>query len=61
MPNLQKGRTYNVELRLNNQQFISRGSPFFCRGGLRLGAVKRIAPEEEIENAVQIASVADSE
>ncbi|KAI0775382.1 glycoside hydrolase family 3 protein [Irpex lacteus] len=59
VPNLKKGQQYTVELRLSNQQFISRGSPFFCRGGLRLGAVKRIAPEEEIQQAVKLAKEAD--
>ncbi|KAI0340912.1 glycoside hydrolase family 3 protein [Trametopsis cervina] len=59
VPNLNKGQTYHIEIRLSNGEFISRGVPFTCRGGVRLGAVRRIEPEEGIKDAVKIAKEAD--
>ncbi|KAI0700577.1 glycoside hydrolase family 3 protein [Cytidiella melzeri] len=56
---LKKGQEYSIEIRMSNEQFIARGSPFICRGGLRLGAVRKIEREEGIKNAVQIAKAAD--
>jgi beta-glucosidase len=56
---LKKGKQYSIEIRLSNAEFIARGSPFFCRGGIRLGAVRRIEPEEGIKEAVKLAKEAD--
>jgi beta-glucosidase len=54
---LKAGQTYRVEIRLSNAEFLSRGSPFTCRGGIRLGAIHEMA--DAIQEAVQLAKGSD--
>ncbi|KAH7916249.1 glycoside hydrolase family 3 protein [Hygrophoropsis aurantiaca] len=56
---LKAGREYNLEIRLSNAEFVARGAPIPCWGGLRLGAFCTIDHEEGIKKAVAIAKDAD--
>ncbi|EIN10508.1 glycoside hydrolase family 3 protein [Punctularia strigosozonata HHB-11173 SS5] len=56
---LKAGKSYRFELRLSNQAFMSRASPFTCRGGIRLGAWRDVAVEEGIHEAVALAKESD--
>jgi beta-glucosidase len=57
---LEKGREYKVELRIDTHTFQARGSPFAgCYGGLTIGAAKVIDESEAIAHAVKVASEAD--
>lgn len=56
---LTKGQTYDLEIRMNNASFLSRGSPFTCRGGIRLGGIRQIEEEQEIKNAAKLAKESD--
>lgn len=59
--NLKAGNKYKVEIRLNNAEFISRGVPFACRGGVRLGVVHHIDADEGIKAAAALAKESDGE
>lgn len=52
---------HKVEVRLSNKEFIARGAPFATRGGIRLGTIRQIDPEEGIKQAVDLAKASDSE
>lgn len=56
---MKAGQQYKIEVRLNNEEFVTRGVPFFCRGGIRLGAVRHITGEEGLEGAVKLAKDSD--
>jgi beta-glucosidase len=56
---LKAGQKHSIEIRLSNKEFIARGAPFSTRGGIRLGAMRQIDPEEGIKTAVQVAKEAD--
>lgn len=56
---LKAGEPHSIEIRLGNEEFIARGPPFFCRGGIRLGAVPKIADEDGIQSAVKLAKESD--
>lgn len=56
---LKKGKEYNIDIRICNAEFIERGSPFSCRGGVRLGAVRNIDLDVAITEAVDAAKAAD--
>lgn len=56
---LQAGKAYPLEVRLSNASFISRGSPFGCRGCIRLGASKHVEEQEGIADAVKVAKQSD--
>ena len=57
---LKAGQKYNIEIRLSNKEFIARGAPFSTRGGIRLGAIRKIDPEEGLKDAVELAKKTDS-
>lgn len=56
---LQKGREYNVDIRICNAEFIERGTPFSCRGGIRLGAIRNVDLDVAMNEAVDAAKAAD--
>lgn len=56
---LKAGQSYNIEIRLSNAEIVSHGSPIICRGGIRLGAIRKIGAEEAIKEAVQLAKDSD--
>lgn len=56
---LKKGRPYKLEVRLSNGTFISRGAPFFCRGGIRVGAARKVGAEVALNEAVELAKQSD--
>ncbi|KAF9006624.1 glycoside hydrolase family 3 protein [Cyathus striatus] len=56
---LKAGQVYNLEIRLSTADFAARGSPFTCWGGIRLGAVPVINPENAIRDAVDLAKITD--
>lgn len=56
---LKAGHEYKIDIRLSNAAFVSRGSPFTCRGGIRLGAIKRVDKEEALNDAVRAAKESD--
>jgi len=57
---LKAGQSYDLEVRLNNSAFVARGTPFTCRGGIRLGAIRQVDDEEAIQHAVILAKNADA-
>ena len=59
MKALKAGQSYCVEIRLNNAEFLVRGSPFSSRGGIRLGGIRAIGSEKAIQEAVQLAKESD--
>lgn len=61
VPGLKAGQAYNVEIRLSNSQFVARGSPFTCRGGIRFGAMRQVGEEDAIRDAVALAKESDGE
>lgn len=56
---LEAGKTYDLEIRISNASFVSRGSPFTCRGGIRLGGCKKSGGEQDIEEASRLAAESD--
>lgn len=56
---LKAGQSYNVEIRLSNSQFVARGSPFTCRGGIRFGTIRQVGEEDAIRDAVALAKESD--
>lgn len=56
---LQKGKEYNVDIRICNAEFIERGTPFSCRGGIRLGAIRNVDLDVAMNEAVDAAKAAD--
>lgn len=58
---LKAGQEYSLEIRLSNADFVARGSPFICWGGIRLGGIRQFGGDEAIEEAVQLAKESDGE
>ncbi|RDB19825.1 putative beta-glucosidase I [Hypsizygus marmoreus] len=56
---LKAGQTYDLELRLSNGDFVARGAPFICWGGIRLGGIRQIDGDDAIVKAVQLAKDSD--
>ena len=57
-----KDQPYNIELRMCSKAFSSQAPPINCRGGLKLGASKKLnAVQDEIKLAVAVASKVDGE
>lgn len=56
---LKKGQSYKLEVRLSNAAFIARGAPFFCRGGIRVGATKKVGEEVALNAALELAKSSD--
>lgn len=59
IPSLKAGQSYYLEIRLESAEFIERGAPFRCWGGIRLGGVRKIDPQVELKHAVELAKEAD--
>ncbi|KAG6910989.1 hypothetical protein DXG01_006043 [Tephrocybe rancida] len=57
---LKAGQTYDLEIRLTTADFATRGSPFPCWGGVRLGGMRQIEEVTAIAEAVQLAKNADA-
>ncbi|KAJ7752775.1 glycoside hydrolase family 3 protein [Mycena maculata] len=57
---LKAGQRYNLEIRINNSEFASRGSPFICWGGIRLGGVRQFDGDEAIKEAAALAQESDA-
>lgn len=58
---LKAGQKYNLELRINNAEFINRGVPFKCWGLIRLGGFRLVSDDQGIEDAVRLAKSSDSQ
>ena len=58
---LKAGSQHSVEIRLSNKEFIARGAPFSTRGGIRLGTIRKVDPEQGLKDAVELAKSSDSE
>ncbi|EGO27630.1 glycoside hydrolase family 3 protein [Serpula lacrymans var. lacrymans S7.9] len=56
---LKAGEEHNLEIRLSNEEFVARGCPLPCHGGLRLGAFCKTESEEALKKAVQVAKDSD--
>ncbi|KAJ2927902.1 hypothetical protein H1R20_g9210, partial [Candolleomyces eurysporus] len=56
---LKENQAYSLELRLSSAEFVGRGPPIQCWGGIRLGAIPKTDPEEEIKKAAQLAKASD--
>ena len=56
---LKKGQSYKLEVRLSNAAFIARGAPFFCRGGIRVGATKKVGEDVALNAALELAKSSD--
>ncbi|KIJ69935.1 glycoside hydrolase family 3 protein [Hydnomerulius pinastri MD-312] len=56
---LVKGQTYRLEVRLSNEEFVNRGPPVPCWGGLRIGAFCKFEEESGLRRAVDAAKEAD--
>lgn len=59
VPGLKAGQSYDLEIRLENAEFIERGIPFRCWGGLRLGGARKVDPQVELKHAAELAKEAD--
>ncbi|VDC07331.1 unnamed protein product [Peniophora sp. CBMAI 1063] len=58
---LKKGQAVRVEMRMSNASFqAGGGAPFSTRGGIRMGGVKTLNPEEAIASAAKAAKEADA-
>ncbi|RXW24715.1 hypothetical protein EST38_g1191 [Candolleomyces aberdarensis] len=56
---LKKDQAYRLELRLSSVEFVGRGPPIQCWGGIRLSAIHKTDPEEGIKKAAQLAKESD--
>lgn len=56
---LKAGQEYELEVQINNAEFVARGPPFFCWGGFRLGAFRVVDPEAAIQEAVDLVKESD--
>lgn len=59
VPNIEKGKTYELEIRSCNKILVVGGAPFTCRGGLRLGGERASTPEQARDEALTVAKDAD--
>ncbi|KAJ6628953.1 glycoside hydrolase family 3 protein [Mycena sp. CBHHK59/15] len=57
---LKAGQAYDLEIRINTSDFASRGSPFKCWGGIRLGGVRQLNGEDVIAEAAALAKESDA-
>ena len=58
---LKEGQAYSLELRLSSAEFVRRGPPIQCWGGIRLGALPKTDPQEQVKKAAQLAKDSDGE
>ncbi|KAG7447564.1 glycoside hydrolase family 3 protein [Guyanagaster necrorhizus] len=56
---MKTGQEYELEVRLSNAEFISRGPPFPSWGGFRLGGIRVIEGQEAIQEAEALAKTSD--
>ncbi|KAF9528009.1 glycoside hydrolase family 3 protein [Crepidotus variabilis] len=56
---LKKNEEYALEVRIANKEFIERGPPFICWGGVRLGGIKQVDADAAIKEAVELAEKSD--
>ena len=55
-----KGKEYRIELRMCNKGFVDKAPPINTRGGLKLGASRKLNPvEDEIKLAAELAKKVD--
>ncbi len=59
VPGLKAGQSYDLEIRLENADFIKRTPPFASWGGIRLGGARKIDPQVELKHAAELAREAD--
>ncbi|KAJ3574795.1 hypothetical protein NP233_g1525 [Leucocoprinus birnbaumii] len=57
---LKAGQSYQLEIRLENQDLTQRGSPFKSWGGLRVGGARKVDPQTELTHAAEVAKQADA-
>lgn len=58
---LEANKKYDMEIRTTTSQLDPRGSPFTSRGGIRVGAMRRVKEEDAIRDAVDLAKKSDGE
>ena len=58
---LKAGQEYDLEIRVSSAEFVARGSPFICWGGIRAGGIKIVDGDIAIQQAVQTAKDADGQ
>ena len=58
---LAAGKEYDIEIRASNSYLVAKGSPISGRGGIRVGALKRVREEDAINDAVELAEKSDGE
>lgn len=56
---LKGGQEYDLEIRVSSEEFVARGTPFPCWGGIRAGAIRDLKDEEHIQEAVDLARSSD--
>ncbi|KDR84011.1 hypothetical protein GALMADRAFT_236587 [Galerina marginata CBS 339.88] len=56
---LKAGQEYDLEIRTCSAEFVARGTPFRCWGGIRAGAIRIIDDDSAIQEAVKIAKESD--
>lgn len=61
LPELKAGHEYAIDLRMSNADFIAKGTPFTCRGGIRLGGVRKVDAAVAIQRAVELVKKSDGE
>ncbi|PPQ71098.1 hypothetical protein CVT24_009849 [Panaeolus cyanescens] len=56
---LTAGQAYDLEIRVSSAEFVARGTPFPCWGGIRAGAIRDLSDDAHIQEAVQLAKSSD--
>ncbi|KAJ7044635.1 glycoside hydrolase family 3 protein [Mycena alexandri] len=56
---LEANKAYKLELRINTIELVSRGLPFPCWGGIRIGGSRQFDEKEAIKEAAKLAKESD--
>lgn len=59
LPGLKAGTEYDLEIRINNEEFVARGASPGMRGGFQLGGIHVVDPERALRQAVHLAKTSD--
>ncbi|KAL0570610.1 hypothetical protein V5O48_011358 [Marasmius crinis-equi] len=57
--NLKKGQSYRLEVRVSNEEFVKKTAILPTWGGLRLGGIRVVDPDQGIRDAVGLAKESD--
>ena len=58
---LKAGEPHKIEIRIGNAELVAAEPIFKYRGGIRLGAIRKVEDEQAIQDAVTLAKGADGE